>query len=203
MVMGVMTGDMTRLRSEVEALRSARGALIQDLAFGTQQRRNAVSRMKAGFRKTHRDLARNAKNARVAFATELADGVMRMIEGFHNSRAGMAKRGRADRLAFVLGQKRSVAGLRQAVAADLEGARRFWFGSFAAETRRRPKTADAKRQSARAEHKTGGEELAKGRRQPIQAERNTAKTDPVLPSRGAAARELKMKGGARKGKKTR
>jgi hypothetical protein len=171
MVMSVMTEDMRRLRSEVEALRSARGALIQDLALGTQPRRNAVSRMKAGFRKTHRDMARNAKNARVAFATELTDGAMRMIEGFHKSHAEMAKRGRAERLAFVksraemaksgraerlafiLDQKRSVAGLRQAVAADLAGARRSWFGSFATETPTRPKTADAKRQSARAEHK--------------------------------------------------
>ena len=153
MVMSVMTEDMRRLRSEVEALRCARGALIQDLALGTQPRRNAVSRMKAGFRKTHRDMARNAKNARVAFATELTDGAMRMIEGFHKSHAEMAKRGRAERLAFILDQKRSVAGLRQAVAADLAGARRFWFGSFATETPTRPKTADAKRQSARAEHK--------------------------------------------------
>jgi len=188
MVMGVMTDDMTRLRSEVEALRSARGALIQDLALGTQPRRNAVSRMIEGFHKSHAEMAKRGRAERLAFV---------------KSRAEMAKRGRAERLAFILDQKRSVAGLRQAVAADLAGARRFWFGSFATETPTRPKTADAKRQSARAEHKTGGEESAKGRRQPIQAERNTVKTEQVLPSRGAAARELKMKGGARKVKKTR
>lgn len=131
--MGVMTDSMKRLRNETDALRRARGAFVLDLAIGTKERRDAVATMQAWFRKTHGDMAGKAKQARVAFVTDLAAGAMEMIGGFHKARSAMAKRARAERLTFVLGQKRTVAGLRHAIAADLAGARRFWRGSFAGE----------------------------------------------------------------------
>jgi len=137
---------MKRLRGEVDALRRARGALVQDLAFETQQRRDAVAMMQAGFHKMHGQMAAKAKKARVAFVTDLAAGTMKMIGGFHKSRAAMAKQADAERSRFVLGLKRTVAGLRHAVAADLAGAHRFWFG---------PLAVDAGRSAFHAEHKAG------------------------------------------------
>ena len=96
--MGVLTDDMKRLRGEVEALRMARGALMQDLAPVTRQRRDAVSMMQAGFRKTRGEMARNAK---------------------------------AERRAYITGQKRTVAHLRKEFATDIAGAARAWFGARA------------------------------------------------------------------------
>ena len=92
--MGVMTDSMKRLRSEVEVLRMARGELVEDLAQGTKQRRDAVAMMQAGFRKAHGDMARN---------------------------------GRAERRAYITGQKRAIAHLRKAFASDLAGGHRAWF----------------------------------------------------------------------------
>ena len=89
--MGAMTDSMKRLRGEVEALK-------QDLALGTRQRRDTVSMMQAGFRKTHGEMARNAK---------------------------------AERRAYITGQKRAVAHLRKTFATDMAGAARAWFGARA------------------------------------------------------------------------
>ena len=96
--MGAMTDTMKRLRGEVEALRMAREALIQNLVPGTKQRRDAVSMLQAGFRKTHGEMARNAK---------------------------------AERRAYITGQKRAVAHLRKTFATDMAGAARAWFGARA------------------------------------------------------------------------
>ena len=96
--MGALTDDMKRLRGEVEALRMERGALMQNLALETKRRRDAMATMQAGFRKTHRDTARNA---------------------------------RAERRAFIAGQKRAVDHLRKEFANDLAGASRAWFGARA------------------------------------------------------------------------
>jgi hypothetical protein len=96
--MGALTDDMKRLRGDVEALRQARGALMQDLALETRQRRDEVSMMQAGFRKTHAELSKRAK---------------------------------AERKAFIMGQKRAVAHLRKVFANDLAGAGRAWFGARA------------------------------------------------------------------------
>ena len=114
--MGAMTDDMKRLRGEVEALRVARGALMQDLALGTTRRRDAVSMMQAGFRKTHGEMARNAKAERRAFS---------------KTHGEMARNAKAERRAFITGQKRAVAHLREEFANDLAGAARAWLGARA------------------------------------------------------------------------
>jgi hypothetical protein len=64
-------------------------------------------------------------------------------------------------LTFVLGQKRAVAGLRHAVAADLAGAHRFWFGPLAAATPMRGAAVAARRPPIHAERKGGA---AKGKK---------------------------------------
>jgi hypothetical protein len=212
--MGVMTDAMKRLRGEVDGLRGARGALVQGLAIGTKQRRDAVATMQAEFRETHGDMAEKAKKARVAFVTGLAADAMKTIVGFHKSRSAMAKRARAERLTFVLEQKRTVAGLRQAVAADLAGAHRFWLGPFAVEMPMREPSVDAKRQSAHAGYKAGGEESTEARHQPIQAEHKAVENVQVHHRPATEAREtakeehmkrhgghLKMKGSGAKGKR--
>jgi hypothetical protein len=167
--MGVMTNDMKRLRGEVEALRVARGTLLQDLALEAKQRRDAVVTMQAGFRKTYGNLARKAKNARVAFVTDLAAGAIRTIAGFHKSRTAVAKRAGAERLAFVLGQKQAVADLRHAVAADLAGAHRFWCGPLAAPLHAQRQAEDVKGKKPR----------------PSARPRKSHGFVPVLPSRRA------------------
>jgi hypothetical protein len=212
--MGVMTDAMKRLRGEVDALRDARGVLVQDLAIGTRQRRDVVATMQAGFRKTHEAMAGKMKKARVAFVTDLAADAMKMIEGFHKARSAMAKRARAERLTFVLGQKRTVASLRHAVAADLAGAHRFWHGPFAVEMSVPGLSVGAGRPSAHAGNKAGGEESTETKRHPIQAEHKAVENAHVHRHPASEAREpakeehmkhhgghLKMKGGGAKGKK--
>jgi len=85
--MGALTNDMKRLRGEVETLRQERGALMQDLALGTMQRRDAVAALQAGFRKNasghgparpgrtqslYHGQKRVVAHLRKAFATDLA-----------------------------------------------------------------------------------------------------------------------------------
>jgi len=89
--MGAMTDDMKRLRGEVEALRMERGALMQDLALETKQRRDAVVMMQAGFRKTHRDTARNARAERNAFNTGQKRAVAHLRKEFAADMAGAAR----------------------------------------------------------------------------------------------------------------
>ncbi len=59
--MGVLTDDLTRLRSEVLALRSARQGLIRDLERETEDRRTDVSHMLANFSKGLGAVARKTK----------------------------------------------------------------------------------------------------------------------------------------------
>jgi hypothetical protein len=86
--MGHLTDDMTRLCSEIVALRGARQSFVKDLC-------HEVATLKSSFRRHHRDMARRTK---------------------------------AERLTAFADLKKTVAGLRQAFAADLEGARRAWCG---------------------------------------------------------------------------
>ena len=89
--MGVMTDAMKRLRGEVEALRKERGALMQDLAVGTMQRRGVVATMQAEFRKTHGDMARHAKTERKAFITKQKRTVAHLRKEFATDMAGAAR----------------------------------------------------------------------------------------------------------------
>lgn len=69
--MGVLTEDLTRLRNEVLALRSARQGLIHDLERETEDRRAGVSRMLAGFSKNFGAVARRTKADRLGSISDL------------------------------------------------------------------------------------------------------------------------------------
>jgi len=85
---GHLTDEMSRLCSEIVALREARHTFVKDLG-------HEVATLKSSFRRHHHD---------------------------------MARRSRAERKMDFTNLKKTVAGMRQAFAADLEGARRAWCG---------------------------------------------------------------------------
>jgi len=89
--MGMMTESMKRLRSEVETLRMERGALMQDLALETKQRRDVVATMRSDFRKTHMDMARHAKAERKAFITNQKRTVAHLRKELATDMAGAAR----------------------------------------------------------------------------------------------------------------
>jgi len=69
--MGVLTDDLTRLRNEVLALRSARQGLIHDLEQETEDRRADVSQMLAGFSKNFGAVVRKTKADRLGSISDL------------------------------------------------------------------------------------------------------------------------------------
>ncbi len=76
--MGNLTDDMTRLRGEVDALRSDRGALMQDLARGAKDLASTVSTMQADFAAAHATMARKTGKARVTYVARIKRQVGRM-----------------------------------------------------------------------------------------------------------------------------
>ena len=92
----------------------------------------------------------------------LKRGVTRMLAGFSNGHAQMARRSQADRLAFVSNLKHAVAGLRREVAADLSSTHRAWLGIVPAPVMPRDK-ADAERRT-RAEAERRARQEAEKRR---------------------------------------
>lgn len=82
--MGNLTNDMARLREEVDALRVARGALMQDLTRGTKDLATAVAAMRAGFTSAHATMAKQTRKERVAFVAEMK----RQVRGMCKDTAG-------------------------------------------------------------------------------------------------------------------
>jgi hypothetical protein len=121
MIMGVLTGDMTRLCSEIGLSHGARQAFIEEMEERT-------SKMLAGFRDDHADMARKGKADREAFTSGLKKNVAAMQAGFRDAHAEAARRVRAALADFVSGLKTTVAALRGEFAFDLAGAHRAWFG---------------------------------------------------------------------------
>ncbi len=76
--MGNLTNDMTRLRGEVDALRGARGALMQELARGAKELASTVSAMQAGFAAAHAVMARKTGKARASYVGRVKKQVGRM-----------------------------------------------------------------------------------------------------------------------------
>ncbi|MEI7635212.1 MAG: hypothetical protein WCK47_13140, partial [bacterium] len=126
--MGVLTNDMTRLRNEVSALRNKRKELINDLEEGASELRETVDFMRSSIRGEQSRAARKDRAARADFVTDLTTEVKNMKGHFRKSFARMAKEGCASRKNFVKQSKEVVHGLLNAVAADLTGAHRAWFG---------------------------------------------------------------------------
>ena len=76
--MGNLTADMTRLRGEVDALRSDRGALMQELARGAKDLASTVSAMQAGFASAHATMAKKTGRARATYVARIKRQVGRM-----------------------------------------------------------------------------------------------------------------------------
>jgi len=126
--MGNLTDDMTRLRGEVNALRDARGALMQDLAGGARDLATAVAVMRADFMSAHAAMIKETRGNRVAFLSSLISEVNSLLGTFSRNRDNMARNGRHDREVFLSELRRQVKGLCKDTADDLMGARLAWCG---------------------------------------------------------------------------
>ena len=89
--MGKLTDDMTRLRGEVDALRSDRGALMQDLARGARELANTVSAMQADFAAAHAAMARKSGEERASYVAWIKEQVGSMIKENASDRAGASR----------------------------------------------------------------------------------------------------------------
>jgi len=76
--MGNLTDDMTRLRGEVDALRSDRGTLMQELARGAKDLAFTVSAMQDGFADAHTTMSRKTGKARASYVGRIKKQVGRM-----------------------------------------------------------------------------------------------------------------------------
>jgi len=124
--MGNLTDDMTRLRGEVEALRGARGAMMQDLAHGARGLTMAVAAMRTDFRSSHAAMAKQTRGEREAFVTAVTSEVNSLLGAFSRERDDMARKGRHDRSVFLQEMRRQVKGMCKETADDLMGARLAW-----------------------------------------------------------------------------
>ena len=126
--MGNLTDDMTRLRGEVDALRGARGALMNDLTRGARNLTTAVAAMRADFASAHTAMAKKTGEERETFVAAVIDEVNSLLGEFSRDRNDMARMGRHDRRTFLSDMSRQVAGICKETADDLMGARLAWRG---------------------------------------------------------------------------
>jgi hypothetical protein len=126
--MGNLTDDLTRLRGEVDALRGARGLLMQDLMRGARDMITAVAAMRADFTTAHTTMAKKTGEERKTFVVAVIDEVNSLLGDFSRDRNDMALKGRHDRRTFLSEMSRQVAGLCKDTADDLMGARLAWQG---------------------------------------------------------------------------
>jgi len=82
--MGNLTDDMTRLRGEVDALRGARGALMQELAA-------TVSAMQSDFAAAHTAMAKKTRRERVSYVARINKRVGRMRKENASDLAGASR----------------------------------------------------------------------------------------------------------------
>jgi hypothetical protein len=126
--MGNLTDDMTRLRGEVDALRSDRGALMQNLERGAKELAFTVSAMQADFAAAHTAMAKKTGQERAAFVADVICEVNTLLSNFSRVRDDMARKGILDRGVFLAELRRDVAGMCKETADDLIGARFAWRG---------------------------------------------------------------------------
>jgi len=89
--MGNLTNDMTRLRHEVDSLRSDRGTLMQELARGARELATTVSAMQADFSAAHKAMAEETGRARAAYLADIKRQVGNMINENAADRAGASR----------------------------------------------------------------------------------------------------------------
>jgi hypothetical protein len=133
--MGNLTDDMTRLRGEVDALRGARGALMNDLTRGARDLTTAVAAMRADFTSAHTAMAKKTGKERETFVAAVIDEVNSLLGGFSRDRNDMARNGRHDRGVFLSEMRKQVTGLCKETADDMMGARLAWRGESPGKSR--------------------------------------------------------------------
>ena len=89
--MGNLSNDMRRLRREVDALRSDRGALMQDLARGAKDLASTVSAMQSDFAAAHATMARKTGRARATYVAKIKRQVGRMRKENASDLAGASQ----------------------------------------------------------------------------------------------------------------
>ncbi|MFH1079725.1 MAG: hypothetical protein V1766_05625 [Pseudomonadota bacterium] len=133
--MGNLTDDMTRLRGEVDALRGARGALINGLTRGARDLTTAVAAMRADFSAAHTTMAKKTGKERETFVAAVIDEVNSLLGGFSRNRNDKARKGRHDRKTFLSDMRRQVTDLCKETADDMMGARLAWRGESPGKSR--------------------------------------------------------------------
>ena len=126
--MGNLTDDMTRLRGEVDALRSDRGALMQALSRGVKDLASSVLGLRADFGAAHAAMAKKARNSRAAFVSAMSGEVNALLADYRRAMGEMAFEGSERRAAFCAGVQKYVAGMCMETTDDLAGARLAWCG---------------------------------------------------------------------------
>ena len=126
--MGNLTNDMMRLRGEVDALRSDRGALMQNLSRGTRDLTTVVAAMRADLTAAHTAMAKKTGRERGDFVAGVISDVNSLLGAFSQDRNDMARKGRHDRGVFLSEMKRQVTGMCKETTDDLMGARIAWRG---------------------------------------------------------------------------
>lgn len=126
--MGILTDDMTRLRGEVEGLRSDRESLLADVRTSVADLKARTNAMQEGFHRDHTEMATQLRGGLSDFIGGLKSDVTKMQDGFRDSHADMAAQTSRQRQDFTSGLQQGVAQFREEFAADLAGARRGWFG---------------------------------------------------------------------------
>ena len=139
--MGPLTESMTRLCSEIVALRGERLHFIRDL------RRN-VAGMQAQFRHSHSEMARRTKAERQGFVKSLGHEVASLRAGFRGAHKEMARKTKAERRAAVNHLKKTVGWMRREFSSDLAGARSIWFGPSPGELRAKAEAERRAREAA-------------------------------------------------------
>ena len=186
--MGNLTDDMTRLRGEVEAMRGARCALMQDLASGASELTKVVAAMRADFASAHTEMARTTSGERKSFVADVILEVNSLLGAFSSDREKMARKGRDDRGAFLAEMRREVMNLRKETAEDLMGARVVWRG----QCHRKSRNVHLKSQSENVMPVPLPEEEACGKQEPCAPPLEAMKETPVELTELAVVPEIQM-----------
>jgi len=136
--MGNLTNDTTRLRGEVDALRSARGALMQDLAHGAMELTTSVSAMRADFAAAHAAMAERTRKELADYVSGMSGEVNALLADCRKARSEKASQDRGSLASFCAGLRKDVASMCQEMADDRAGARLAWCGRGAGMPRKRP-----------------------------------------------------------------
>jgi predicted flap endonuclease-1-like 5' DNA nuclease len=90
--MAGLTEDMTRLRDEIESLRSTRGALIRDLRHDADELKADVTDFLTDFRKRHMEIGRATRHDLMEFTSHIKDHVVGLKEDVAHMKAGFLRR---------------------------------------------------------------------------------------------------------------